>query len=292
MAYKQGFLSFSALALILVFWGLVPLIASAAPSASCSVLTPETGSPNNPDDLPMIKVFNEIVGGPAQLADFTINVMDDDHSIQSQSGLIGGNDFTVKSGSFQVNTSQLNYGVEKPVCPNGNQVNGGDIVTYIMVSTYQDHIAPIITLVGDATVNLTVGDSYDDAGATALDNVDGDITTNVATVNPVDTNVVGTYTVAYNVSDVAGNHAVEVTRTVNVAAAPADNLPSTHRSGSSGGRRLWLGTFAPPVTGGLVLGAGTFNWDLLTAAERAELIAPFRQQLILFLLRLQVFLHR
>ena len=36
------------------------------------------------------------------------------------------------------------------------------------------------------------------------------------TVNPVDTDVVGQYTVTYNVSDANSNAAVEVTRTVNV----------------------------------------------------------------------------
>jgi len=34
----------------------------------------------------------------------------------------------------------------------------------------------VITLLGDATVNINVGDIYTDAGATATDDVDGDIT--------------------------------------------------------------------------------------------------------------------
>ena len=36
------------------------------------------------------------------------------------------------------------------------------------------------------------------------------------TVNAVDVNTVGTYTVTYNVSDAAGNAATQVTRTVNI----------------------------------------------------------------------------
>ena len=52
--------------------------------------------------------------------------------------------------------------------------------------------------------------------ATALDNYDGDITSSIVTVNPVDTAVVGVYTLTYNVTDANGNVAVEVTRTVNV----------------------------------------------------------------------------
>jgi len=89
-----------------------------------------------------------------------------------------------------------------------------------------DTTAPVITLIGSATVNLTVGDSYNDAGATASDNVDGDISANIVAVNPVDTNVVGTYTITYNVSDAALNPAIEVTRTVNVSAAPDTTVPT------------------------------------------------------------------
>jgi hypothetical protein len=67
---------------------------------------------------------------------------------------------------------------------------------------------------------------YVDAGATVDDNVDGDITTSMVTVNPVDTAIVGAYMVTYNVVDAAGNHATEVSRTVNVTAVPAvDTAP-------------------------------------------------------------------
>jgi len=75
---------------------------------------------------------------------------------------------------------------------------------------------PVITLEGESTVTLEVGTTYTDYGATASDNYDGDITSNIVTVNNVDTSVVGTYTVTYNVSDTNGNESEEVTRTVNV----------------------------------------------------------------------------
>jgi hypothetical protein len=82
-----------------------------------------------------------------------------------------------------------------------------------------DTTKPVITRVGDATVNLTVGDSYTDAGATATDETDGDITGSIVTTGSVDTNTPGTYTLTYNVSDAAGNVATPVTRTVIVSAA-------------------------------------------------------------------------
>lgn len=79
-----------------------------------------------------------------------------------------------------------------------------------------DTTGPVITLNGSTPVTVEVGSVYTDAGATALDTVDGDRTANIITVNPVNTNVLGTYTVTYNVVDTLGNAATQVTRTVNV----------------------------------------------------------------------------
>ena len=42
-----------------------------------------------------------------------------------------------------------------------------------------DTTAPVITLLGEDPVAITVGDAYVDAGATATDDVDGDITANI-----------------------------------------------------------------------------------------------------------------
>jgi hypothetical protein len=89
-----------------------------------------------------------------------------------------------------------------------------------------DATAPTITLLGDATVNINVGDIYTDAGATATDNIDGDITSSIIVADSVDTSAAGTYTVTYNVSDAAGNAADEVVRTVNVAAPPENHQPT------------------------------------------------------------------
>nr|WP_246615964.1 immunoglobulin-like domain-containing protein [Aquimarina litoralis] len=80
----------------------------------------------------------------------------------------------------------------------------------------QDSTVPVITLLGSPTVTVEAGSSYTDAGATASDTLDGDITADIVVVNPVNTSVLGTYTVTYNVEDASSNSAVEVTRTVNV----------------------------------------------------------------------------
>ncbi len=80
----------------------------------------------------------------------------------------------------------------------------------------KDTIAPVLTLLGKASITLTEGDVYVDAGATANDNKDGDITFRIATVNPVNTAIPKTYAVTYNVKDNAGNAAQQITRTVKI----------------------------------------------------------------------------
>jgi hypothetical protein len=84
-----------------------------------------------------------------------------------------------------------------------------------------DTVAPVITLLGNATMNIMVGDTFTDPGATATDDVDGDITASIVVAGDVvDVNTAATYTITYNVSDAAGNAATEKTRTVIVAATP------------------------------------------------------------------------
>ncbi len=91
-----------------------------------------------------------------------------------------------------------------------------------------DTTAPVISLVGNSVVTLTQGDVYSDAGATALDNLDGDLTESMVIVNPVNTAQVGSYTITYNVTDGHGNVATQVSRTVNVEALPVVvDIPTT-----------------------------------------------------------------
>lgn len=92
--------------------------------------------------------------------------------------------------------------------------------------TAVDATKPVITLIGSASVTITEGGTYNDAGATATDNLEGDLTSSIVTVNPVNTSVVGNYTVTYNVTDGAGNSATEVTRSV-VVQAVAPTVEST-----------------------------------------------------------------
>jgi hypothetical protein len=80
-----------------------------------------------------------------------------------------------------------------------------------------DATPPELTLLGDESLTAELGTTYTDAGATAADARDGDLTEKIqATGLPIDTAKLGSATVRYNVRDEAGNAAAEKARTVTV----------------------------------------------------------------------------
>lgn len=86
----------------------------------------------------------------------------------------------------------------------------------ILKPTITDNTPPIITLNGANPLTIKVGSTYREAGATARDNVDGDISSNIVIGEAVDTNIEGTYDVIYSVRDTAGNEA-SITRSIIVS---------------------------------------------------------------------------
>ena len=104
---------------------------------------------------------------------------------------------------------------ESDPCNHDSDGDGQDDGCEVNVDPY----APEIELVGDATVAVCVGETYQDRGAIAMDNCDGDLTAGIVVENPVNTGAPGVYSITYRVTDAAGNHAVEVTRRVVVLGA-------------------------------------------------------------------------
>lgn len=80
-----------------------------------------------------------------------------------------------------------------------------------------DTTPPVITLLGDNPLTVKVGDAFVDPGATALDDVDGEIPFDDFIVggDAVDVNTPGTYEITYTVEDNAQNEAQAI-RTVIV----------------------------------------------------------------------------
>ena len=79
-----------------------------------------------------------------------------------------------------------------------------------------DNVTPELTLLGEDQVAIDQRTTYVDAGASATDNVDGDLTSKIIVSGVVDTSSAGIYTLKYDVSDAAGNTAESVSRTVVV----------------------------------------------------------------------------
>ncbi len=114
----------------------------------------------------------------------------------------GSNDNLGTSGSTQTTLSTFD---------GGSFAEGGCPVA--------DTTPPSITLQGDNPMTVVQGSVFNDPGATAQDDVDGDISHRIVISDNVDTNALGSYERVYSVTDSAGNEA-EITRTVQVIAEP------------------------------------------------------------------------
>ncbi|HPO14083.1 MAG TPA: DUF5011 domain-containing protein [Candidatus Hydrogenedentes bacterium] len=76
-----------------------------------------------------------------------------------------------------------------------------------------DDLAPVISIIGDNPAYVEAPNAYMDAGAEAIDDIDGPVAVQVS--HNVDSNVLGTYMVQYTAADSFGNVAT-ATRTVIV----------------------------------------------------------------------------
>ena len=155
--------------------------------------------------------------------------------------------------SSGVNTSAVgDYEVTYDVTDASGNAATTVIRTVSVVSA--DTTPPVITLLGDNPLLLLVGDTFVDPGATAVDDVDGDITANIVVGGDVvNTNVEGNYTVTYTVSDASGNPAQEA-RTVTVSAEPppppASSDMSVDGSGPASVETGSTATYTVSVTNG------------------------------------------
>ena len=97
---------------------------------------------------------------------------------------------------------------------NFSDVAGNEAVTVTRTIVVEDTTIPVITLTGDANITHEAGDEYIDQKAVWMDIVDGE--GSIIATGEVDVLVPGSYVLSYNYTDVAGNEAVTVTRTIVV----------------------------------------------------------------------------
>lgn len=143
--------------------------------------------------------------------------------------------FTIPSGTV-IGSTRMRVSMKYNAIPTScESFTYGEVEDYTvnLIAATPDTIAPVITLNGASTINLEVGDSFADPGATATDNVDGNLTSSIVVTGSVNTNAAGTYTLNYNVSDAAGNAATQVSRTVNVTQPTDTTAPVITLNGAS-----------------------------------------------------------
>ena len=106
--------------------------------------------------------------------------------------------------------------------------SSGNTAEITRTITKEDKIAPTITLKGNKTITLYLGNTWKEPGYTATDNCDNDITNNVVKSGTVNPNKLGTYKITYTVKDMTGNQAV-VERTVKVISKPVNNNSGSNK---------------------------------------------------------------
>ena len=105
-----------------------------------------------------------------------------------------------------------------------------------IINVYKkDTIPPVITLNGSSLQEIDVEGEYTELGATATDDVEGDITNRVVTVGVVNTKREGIYYIKYLITDQEGNTASVVRRVIvgemvieinlDIVKKPTDKIP-------------------------------------------------------------------
>src|SRR5690554_6726568 len=131
------------------------------------------------------------------------------------------------SGSIIIDASAVNTAVVGSYTVTYNVTDAaGNVATQVTRTVnVVDTSAPTITLVGANPQTIEACGTYNELGAMANDPCFGDISGSIIIdASAVNTAVVGTYTVTYNVTDAAGNVATQVTRTVNVVDTTAPTI--------------------------------------------------------------------
>jgi hypothetical protein len=103
----------------------------------------------------------------------------------------------------------------------------GNTVQQVQTVIVADVTLPVITVLGSNPATVCINTTYTDAGATASDNCDGNLTPSIQVAGSVNTAQVGQYIITYSVMDAAGNPA-SATRTVNVVSCGA-SVSGTYR---------------------------------------------------------------
>lgn len=124
----------------------------------------------------------------------------------SSGSVIEDVDIVIKKGEqtvSSIDTSKVGtYTITYSVVSNGTV---SSVTRNVIV---KDKTSPVITVNGNTsrfTIEVAKNSTFTIPSATALDNIDGDLTSKITVSGTVNTNVIGTYELEYSVTDNSGN---------------------------------------------------------------------------------------
>ena len=156
--------------------------------------------------------------------------------------------YAVRTGNIDTNvvgTQTISY---KAVDSAGNESN---IITFtvnvVEPSPTLDIVKPVLTITGGNSRTITRGTAFTLPTATAIDNVDGNITNKISKTGTFNVDVVGNYPITYEVADNAGNETT-VIFTLTVTATQSSGGGGRGGGGSTSTPKAPENTVAqPPV---------------------------------------------
>lgn len=199
----------------------VPMVFGGGVAPEVPAATTEVGSPTE-----------ESVGGgsfppasstPADVVPPVITIIGEAHATSTEGFEYidkGATAFDERDGEIVVTASSTVdittpgvYVVLYTAVDKSNNIATSTRVVDIIPAPSIDRTPPVVTILGPNPEMVVVGSTYIDAGASAIDDVDG--ARDVIATSTVDTNTIGGYTVTYLTQDSSGNVATS-TRVVNV----------------------------------------------------------------------------
>lgn len=153
----------------------------------------------------------------------SISITGNIDSVYVEVGRVFNDPGTTVVGATTVTHSGFAYGATVTAFPflgihtiTASDASLNTTIRNVYVRATKDITLPVITKTGADTVYSEVGAVYSDLGATATDFYFGSLTSSIIPTSTVNINVLGVYTVTYNVNDAAGNAAVSKKRVVIV----------------------------------------------------------------------------
>ena len=146
------------------------------------------------------------------------NATDDRDGNISSEVIVTGSVNSMKLGTYELSYSVID------TAGNKSDIQKRTIVVSKR-SAPNDVAAPVVELIGGEVLQIIAGSTFMEPGYSAMDDVDGDLTSQVVIKGKVDAGKPGNYSIFYSVQDMAGNNSALVKRTVIVSPSVTDNIP-------------------------------------------------------------------